>query len=186
MKSSFLLLLGAAVLVGGFVPIQAVVNSRLGSMLGTGFPQKFTATIVSFTGGFIGCWLLYLTVCLVMCGGVPKFETPLRSTPPFLWTGGLYGIVFVSAAILLVPRIGAAATIGGFLCGQMVTSVLFDHIGFQGTPRYPASPIRLAGIALMLTGLVLVLQRGPSVSEPKVPIVGDEASLDDRLAASRG
>lgn len=175
MKSSFLLL-GAAVVVGGFVPIQAVVNSRLGSMLGAGFPQKFTATIVSFTGGFVACWLLYIAVCLVMCGGVPKFETPLRQTPPFLWTGGLYGIVFVSAAILLVPRIGAAATIGGFLCGQMVTSVLFDHIGFQGTPRYPASPIRLAGVALMLTGLVLVLQKGERADAAEFPNAATETA----------
>lgn len=160
----------AAVVVGGFVPIQAIVNSRVGSMLGTGFPQKLTATVISFTGGFIGVMLLYLIVC---GGSIPKFNTRLTEIPPFLLTGGLYGIVFVTAAILLVPRIGAAATIGGFLCGQMIMSVFFDHIGFQGTPRYPATPIRLGGLGLMLLGLTLVLQKNSAgagrAADPPVP-----------------
>ena len=150
-----LLLTAVAVLVGGVVPIQAVVNSRLGEWLGRTPEQKLTATWISFLGGTIGITVLLLFVAR----GLPRLQNSPLEAPPLLWTGGLYGVVFVSASIMLVPRIGVAATVGAMLCGQMINSVWFDHIAFLGTPRSSVTPMRIGGLVLMMVGLLMVSQK---------------------------
>ena len=165
MSSKYLLLLAAAVVVGGVVPVQAVVNSRLGALLGTSFSQKVTATTISFVGGT----LTVLVLWMIATGGTPKLETSLKEIPALLFTGGVYGVIFVTASIMLVPRLGAAATIGGMLCGQMIMSVIFDQISFLGTPKIDASPMRIGGLMLMMVGLLLLSQRPAQASAATDP-----------------
>ena len=179
MSSRYLILLGVAVLVGGVIPIQAVVNSRLGSLLGTDFSQKVTATTISFLGGTAGVLLLLA----VSARGIPRIQTPLADIPPLFFTGGLYGVVFVTSSIILVPRLGAAATIGGMLCGQMIISTLFDHFGWLGTPQVSVTPMRMAGLAAMLAGIVL-LSNKPATPTAPTPEVAADAPLADRLATA--
>lgn len=182
MSSKHLILLLVAVLVGGVVPVQANVNAQLGRLLGTEVPQKIATTCVSFIGGTLGA----IVLLLIVSGGRPRLETSPLNAPPLLLTGGLYGVVFVSASIMLVPRIGTAATVGAMLCGQMIVSVFFDHIGFLGAARYAATPGRIGGLALMMLGLLLVSQKKAEVAavpetvieagEPGVPLTNTPTS----------
>ena len=56
----------------------------------------------------------------------------------------------------MVPRLGAATVLALIVVGQMLGSLAFDHFGLLGLPQHPASPIRLAGAALLIFGAVLV------------------------------
>ena len=73
-----------------------------------------------------------------------------------MWTGGLLGAVVVCASVVLTPRLGAATTIGVFLTGQVVASIVIDHFGLLGVPVQPAGLSRIAGGLLIVVGVVIV------------------------------
>jgi transporter family-2 protein len=56
----------------------------------------------------------------------------------------------------MVPRLGAATTLVLVVVGQMVCSLLVDHFGVLGVPQHSASPVRLAGAALLILGVALI------------------------------
>jgi transporter family-2 protein len=81
---------------------------------------------------------------------------PLRRLPWWGWLGGFAGAAYVTSVFLLIPRIGAATTIGLTVAGQQLGSLLVDHYGLLRLPRRRANRRRLAGVALLLAGVALI------------------------------
>ncbi len=140
----FLLL---AIAAGVLLPVQAGLNAQLRSALGS----PIAAALISFfvgTAGLAGVALLLRT------------SLPLRSawaaTTPWQWIGGLIGAVYVLAAIVLAPRLGAATLIAAVVAGQMVTSLVLDQYGLVGFPVHPLTLGRLVGAALVIAGVILI------------------------------
>ena len=155
--TKFLMIAGAAA-VGALIPYQGTVNSQLGRTIG----QPFVATLISFSGGTLAVLLIVLAINM----GLPKW-TPKSPTPWYLFTGGLPGVVFVTTTLMLMPRIGVAATVGSMLVGQLIGSLLFDHFGVLGTQVRPVNARRLLGVLLLAGGmLMIVTDRGPSPTMP--------------------
>lgn len=94
-----------------------------------------------------------LSVALLAPG--PRFAFPAGATW-VSWTGGLFGAIFIGIAVLMVPRLGAATTLALIVVGQLLASLAFDHFGVLGLPQHAVSPIRLAGAACLIAGVVLV------------------------------
>jgi transporter family-2 protein len=88
--------------------------------------------------------------------GVKPNAAAMRALPPFAWAGGLYGAFFVTAAAFAAPRTGLAMFIALLIAGQLGMALLLDHLGAFGLPRQPVSPVRMAGVLLILAGVVLV------------------------------
>ncbi|MFT5732957.1 MAG: transporter family-2 protein [Planctomycetota bacterium] len=151
------LLLVLAVLVGALVPLQGTINSRMGLVTG----QPLLATLISFTGGFLAISLIVIGVS----GGLPKWE-PSGPTPLYLFLGGLPGVVFVLTALMLIPRIGVAAAVCGFVVGQLSSSLLFDHFGWLGAPLREVTMPRLVGVALLAAGTILVVRGEAKSPQP--------------------
>ena len=87
----------------------------------------------------------------------PRLGPAFAGGSPWIsWTGGLFGAIFVGTAILMVPRLGAATTLALIVVGQMFGSLTFDHFGLLGLPQQAASPIRMAGAACLILGVVLI------------------------------
>ncbi|MFN7231890.1 MAG: DMT family transporter [Brevundimonas sp.] len=42
------------------------------------------------------------------------------------------------------------------IAGQLALSLVLDHFGWLGVPRQPLSLTRIAGVALVLAGVLLV------------------------------
>ena len=82
--------------------------------------------------------------------------TAARALPWYAWVGGLYGAIFVVAAAWGVPRLGVALTITLMVAGQLLIGVVLDHFGAFGTPQHPISWGRVAGVAMVLAGVLLV------------------------------
>ena len=61
-----------------------------------------------------------------------------------------------SAAAWGVPRLGAAMTITLMVGGQLLLSLALDHFGALGVPRQPLNIGRIAGVALVFAGVLLV------------------------------
>lgn len=137
-----------AVIVGALLPLQALVNARLGqSTHGALF-----ASLASFCVGSIAllcCWLVLRPVAIDI--------GTLARVPWWAWSGGLIGALFVVAATVLVPRLGAASLICVVVFGQMLGSLLLDHFGVLH-PRQPIDPLRVGGVLLVAIGALLVVR----------------------------
>jgi bacterial/archaeal transporter family-2 protein len=140
----FLLL---AIAAGVLLPVQAGVNAQLRMVLGS----PVAAALISFLVGTAG---LALAVVLL------KVPLPLArawaGTTPWQWTGGLIGAVYVLAAVVLAPKLGAGTLVAAVVAGQMLTSLLLDHHGLIGFPVHPLSSVRLLGAVLVIAGVILI------------------------------
>ncbi|MBI9059739.1 DMT family transporter [Labilibaculum sp. DW002] len=143
----FLMLLALA--VGCLLPIQASLNAKLGGFL----KAPIMAALVNFmVGGFI--------LLLIILGTRTPNNLLLaaKEAPIYAWIGGLMGATFVGSIIFLIPRLGAALSFGLIVAGQLVFSMVIDHFGMFGIPVQPINWGRAFGVALILTG-VLVIQK---------------------------
>ncbi|HDP5789789.1 TPA: DMT family transporter [Staphylococcus aureus] len=132
----FWLLLGF--IFGFFPPIQTTINSALASH--THSPAF--ASLVSFTIGSIT--LLILTAIFN------------RSLKPIYFTGGILGMAFVTANIILMPHMGAALTTLIGMFGQILMGILIDHFGLFGSPKIAMTSRKTIGLLCILTGIILL------------------------------
>lgn len=145
-----LLLMGIAMLAAGIIPIQAIVNGRLGQEV----QNPLLAALISFAGGTIALGLLLV----VSTRGLPTVPQGAE-LPWFLWTGGLLGAVFVTVVLILVPKIGTANVLAAAIVGQLLMSLVVDHYSLLGVPQSSISLAKIGGVLLLVTGMLLI-QRG--------------------------
>ena len=141
----FPMLLAAMAGAGGV--LQSTVNSQLRFHVGS----PAWAGLISFTVGTL-CMIAYVTATR----DAPPTVAAMAKVPWWGWIGGLLGALYIAAAILLVPRLGAATMISCIVAGQMVAAVLFDQFGLFGLAQRNLDLPRLAGIALVIGGVVLI------------------------------
>ncbi|CAN7143970.1 DMT family transporter [Aminobacter sp. LjRoot7] len=140
-------LLAAALVAGAAIPFQAGANAMLGRLLG----HPLWATMVSLAVSVA----LAVPVMLAFKVPVPSFATAAATGPWWIWIGGAAGVVYVTAALLLAPKMGAASFVVAVIGGQMVASLVIDHFGLMGFLQRPASLARVAGLVLIVIGLVV-------------------------------
>lgn len=145
MNPSFLTIV-AVVLAGGATALQAPTNAKLAAAVGS----PVNAALVSFAVG---------TAALALVATVLQTRPDMaavKGLPWYAWIGGLYGAVFVAAAAWGVPRLGVALTIILMVAGQLLLSVVLDHFGAMGMPKQPINLGRIAGIGLVIAGVLMV------------------------------
>ncbi len=134
-----------ALAIGMMLPLQGLVNARLGPQVG----GPVVAAFISFLIGtaLLGAYLLLTRTPLAISGAT--------RLPPWIWTSGLLGALYVACFTLLMPRLGAASLICLAILGQVTASLVFDHFGILQAPR-KADPVRIAGAILMIVGVLMV------------------------------
>ncbi|MGB3864402.1 MAG: DMT family transporter [Xanthobacteraceae bacterium] len=143
----FLALAAFAVVGGASIVFQAVVNTDLRQAL----DSASWAAFVSYTGG-----ALAMAAFVAVSGSSWPLAADLARTSWLSWTGGLFGAVYVVAAILLLPKLGATTLLALFVAGQMVMSVVLDHYGIMGVPQHAVDAPRLIGCGLLVLAVVLI------------------------------
>lgn len=138
-----------AVLVGAGLTIQVGMNSTVRLSIGS----PVIATIVNFSVG------LAALVLLAFASGARVIPGSTAAVPAWAWFGGLLGATYVAATTVLGPRLGAAAMLALTLAGQMVAALVVDHYGIIGFPQNPITPVRFAGVALLVAGVLLIMRR---------------------------
>ncbi len=149
MKNLLFLLL--ALCAGGLLPVQGSINAHLGRSLN----HPLQATFISFFGAVIFLFLL-----LAALNPPLPSVSQLQSTPAFYYTGGIYGVIFVTTILVLAPRIGIANTLVASIIGQLIVSVILDHFGAFGLLRHPLNGFRLLGCAGLVISLYLIQKTG--------------------------
>jgi bacterial/archaeal transporter family-2 protein len=76
--------------------------------------------------------------------------------PPWVFTGGLIGAVFLFVSLFAAPRLGIATTIAVLIAGQLAAALVVDHFGWLGVPVRPVNPFRVAGVLCLLAGVLLI------------------------------
>ena len=80
----------------------------------------------------------------------------IGAAPWWVWTGGALGAFYVSSTVYVAPRIGAATFFGILVAAQLGMSVVIDRFGLLGFPQRGLEPARIAGLALLIVGAILV------------------------------
>lgn len=137
-----------ALLAGAAIAVQASMNAKLGvllrsSMLGTG-----VAFLVGL--GFV------LLAFLVFSREIPSLAA-VRSVPLYLWfSGGALSAFAISTYFYLIPQMGIGTMMSWALTGQVVVAMLAGHFGWFDLPQQPVNWPRLAGVAALVFGIVLI------------------------------
>jgi transporter family-2 protein len=135
-----------AALAGAFIPVMAILNGRLGKSMG----EALHASVILFGVGFVFC----LTVALVLTKSLPQ-AADLANAKPIEYLGGFIVGFYVISATLLAPRMGLANFIVCAVSAQIIISVVIDHFGLLGAMVRPVSITRLAGIGLLIAGIIV-------------------------------
>jgi transporter family-2 protein len=139
--------LALALGAGAALPVQGAINAQLRSDL----DAPIAAGAVSFVVAAAGMGALLAATRAPR----PQLE-PLRRLPWWGWLGGLVGATYVTSVFLLIPEIGTAPTIALTVAGQQVASVFVDRYGLLRLPRRPVPQARLAAVAALLAGVLLI------------------------------
>jgi len=136
-----------ALALGALLPVQVGANAELAGWLGA----AVRASLVNFGLGFF----LLTGFALVFVRGLPG-AGGIAGAPWWAWTGGVVGASYVLGSTLLGPRLGAVTFFAVLLAGQTVASLIVDHYGWLGFAEREITAGRLAGVALLAAGVVLV------------------------------
>lgn len=136
-----------ALLAGAAVPFQAGSNAGLGRLLG----HPLWAALVSLSVSV----LMVLPALWVMRAPAPHWSG-LVSAPWWAWFGGVAGVAYITAALILTPRLGAAGFIVCVIAGQVLSSLAIDQWGLMGLPERPVNLARLLGVGLIVVGMLVV------------------------------
>ncbi|MFY0670607.1 MAG: DMT family transporter [Aquiluna sp.] len=179
-----------AVVAGGFMAVQARVNSGLAAEIDSGYLAAF----ISFAIG----------LGLISMASLPrrKFRADLRraielakegSFPAWMLASGALGGFFVLTQGLVAGVTGIALFSLGVVTGQTVSALLIDGRGLFGLEKRALSSNRLLGSLLALAGLMLASD--PSISGIQlvlfVPLVagfgiGLQDAINSRVGRSTG
>jgi len=130
--------------------IQVAVMGRFGERIGSF--EALAANLVFST-------LIATAVLLVLRQSLAGFGDALRS-PWWYWVGGGgMGVVVVLTITVVTPRIGAAATIGLLIAGQLAMGVAIDTYGLFGVDKVALTWPRMLGVLLLAAGALLALRR---------------------------
>jgi bacterial/archaeal transporter family-2 protein len=140
-------LLALAFLTGAGLAVQGALNTELRAALGT----PVLAALLSFVVGTV-----LLVAAVVAAHERPPELSGWVRVPWWAWFGGLCGAAYVLMTVLVMPRAGAAATLGLAVVGQLLASLVLDAFGLLGVPRHPFNLGRLLGALLLLGGVILV------------------------------
>jgi transporter family-2 protein len=133
---------------GTLLALQAPINAGLARAIG----NPLAAAMISFAVGTV--FLGLLTAFTVKGQGVELlWRAPSWS---LLLLGGLLGGTYVTIALMLTPKIGAAAMMAFLVTGQMLMGMVLDRIGFLDMAVREFTLGRMAGAVLLLAGALMI------------------------------
>ena len=134
--------------IGAILPVQAVLNTKLGKQ--TGGP--LISSLLSFLVGLICLFIINLFANYSAFTNMKL----LSVSPWYVWMGGLLGAIYVSCVIFVNQQQGVALTFALVVAGQIFISLLIDHFGLFGSIVRPLSIPKIIGALLIIAGLVLI------------------------------
>jgi bacterial/archaeal transporter family-2 protein len=146
--------------VGALLAVQAAANVQLSSAM----RSPFAASTLQLAIG-----ALVLLLAAAAAGTLGAFGLIADARPVEL-VGGLGSALYITAGIVLFPRLGAVVTVGLFIAGQMLASLLLDGFGWLGVAREAPGLPELLGAAAVVAGTALIVRA--QAGTERVPLSG--------------
>lgn len=137
---------GVMLAAGVGVPILAAISAQLGARIGAPLAAGVVALTVAFAVAALAAVLT----------GQARALGALTAQPLWLLTGGAFMAFYLLSITWIAPRFGVGNAVFCVLLGQMIAASLIDHFGLFGARVVPISALRLAGIATMAGGLLMI------------------------------
>ena len=123
---------------------QAATNAALATHVGT-----LEASLISFVGGT----LVIFAITLIKIKGRSK---PLTHIRPWKFLGGVYGAATVYFVVLATPVLGVGLLMACMMLGQLIGALAVDARGWFEARKIRVDGWRVAGLAIIALGVVLV------------------------------
>ena len=139
--ASVLASIAAGVLLGLLVRVNATLGTYVGELSATfavhGVGTAFAALLVAHRFD-------------------RTFYEDLSAAPAIDWTGGLWSVMMVWVATLVVPQLGTALAVSLFIASDLLFSAVSDRFGLLDLPTVQLSWQRIIGVVLAILGVVLI------------------------------
>jgi transporter family-2 protein len=132
-------------LLGVVLAVHLSMNGKVGSVLN----NARVGNALFWCIGAVGALAIGLT------GWQSGALGPLKDVHPILLTAGVLGACLVFAIAWLIPQVGAGPVMITLLAGQVLGGLLMSHFGWLGSPVQPITLTKIAGVAVMIGGVVL-------------------------------
>ncbi len=142
------LLMFLTLVIGGLLPMQAILNTRLGKQ--TGGPL-----MASFLSFFVGLVCLLVLNMGINTSSVLQLK-PASVTPWYIWLGGFLGAIFVGYITWVNQQQGVALTFALVVSGQIFSSLIIDHYGLLGSAVRTITLEKIIGGVLIIIGIILI------------------------------
>lgn len=139
--------MAAAMIVGAMVSTQPSLNAILARSVGSAYGAAVISIFVAFCCGI-------LLAAATGAGNISR--ATLGAVPPWVYLAGVVGALFVASGPVIAPAIGALLFFVCIVAGQLFGAAVADHFGAFGLQVRELSPLRAAGLALVLAGAILV------------------------------
>lgn len=133
-----------ALAAGFFITLQGVANTSISGAIGT-----WQAAALTQLTGFIGAVLL----ALLMKDLKPRRLLEIR---PVYGLGGAFAALIIFGTVTAIQQVGVTLATSLTLLGQLGLTFLIEWKGWLGVPRTKMGPAQLAGMAMMVAGVVLL------------------------------
>lgn len=144
MEVLLLMLAGSA---GALLALQAAANLQLSGAVGG--PLAASPLQLGVAAA--------LLMALALGVGTPVAADQIGRVEPWQLAGGLASPIYITAGMLLFPRLGAVVAVGLFIAGQMLASLVLDGFGLIGLPVQGFTPGALAGAVAVAGGTAVIV-----------------------------
>jgi bacterial/archaeal transporter family-2 protein len=142
MKIHFYLL---TMFLGVVLAVHLAMNGKVGSVL----QNARVGNALFWCIGALGALAIGLS------GWQTGALAPLKQVHPVLLTAGILGACLVFAIAWLIPKVGAGNVMIILLAGQVIGGLVMSHYGLLGSPVQPVTLAKVAGVLVMIVGVVL-------------------------------
>jgi bacterial/archaeal transporter family-2 protein len=142
--------------VGSLLVLQAAANVQLAGAM----RSPFGASALQ-----LGVGAIALAALAGLAGSLGALGR-LGEAEPWTVVGGLGSAVYITAGILLFPRLGAIVTVALFIAGQMLASLLLDGFGLLGVAQKTPGLLALLGAVVIIAGTSLIVRAQHAASAP--------------------
>lgn len=134
-----------SIISGVLMSVQGVFNSGVTKQTGIWIAAAF----VQITA-FVVCIVAWLVT-----GRESGFGEVISVRPLYLLSGGIIGAFITYTVIVGMNRLGPAQAVLFIIIAQIVAAYLIEIFGLFGTQKNTFQWLKLAGVALMIIGIVL-------------------------------
>lgn len=132
--------------IGMCMASQTAVNAHLGVVV----ESRLFAAVINFSVGLSILIILHFALLKTKKPGIKDGKAPA-----WIWTGGLFGVLFVVGNIITAQTVGTGMAVVILLTGLMIGGLLVDQFGMFRSVKRAVGWKEIGGVAVMVIGAVL-------------------------------